>query len=149
MKFGSERVKGYVVFHFLMLVIHSVQFGQQGSQFFGKELPTLLAVCPFCGCRCDIKIGAKGSGWKELCPLLSCQFYVYIYFVSKVSQELLYLETLNLVQMTSMTSCIVEKKIGGMGPSRLELFPFVVLAIEIHIFINNFYTLCLTLIKFM
>ena len=28
-----------------------------------------------------------------------------------------------------MTSCIVEKKIGAMGPGSLELFPFVVLAI--------------------
>ena len=31
--------------------------------------------------------------------------------------------------MTSMTSCIVEKKIRAMGPGPLELFPFVVLAI--------------------
>ena len=31
--------------------------------------------------------------------------------------------------MTSMTSCSVGKKIRAMGPSPLELFPFVVLAI--------------------
>ena len=31
--------------------------------------------------------------------------------------------------MTSMTSCIVGKKIRVMGPGPLELFPFVVLAI--------------------
>ena len=31
--------------------------------------------------------------------------------------------------MTSMTSCIVVKKIRAMGPGPLELFPFVVLAI--------------------
>ena len=31
--------------------------------------------------------------------------------------------------MTSMTSCIVEKEIGAMELSLLELFPFVVLAI--------------------
>ena len=31
--------------------------------------------------------------------------------------------------MTSMTSCIVGKKIGAVGPGPLELFPFVVLAI--------------------
>ena len=31
--------------------------------------------------------------------------------------------------MTSMTSCIVGKKIMAMGPGPLELFPFVVLAI--------------------
>ena len=31
--------------------------------------------------------------------------------------------------MTSMTSCIVGKKIRAMGPGSLELFPFVVLAI--------------------
>ena len=54
---------------------------------------------------------------------------VNIYFVSKLSQELLYLETSNFVHMTSMTSCIVGKKIRAMGPGPLELFPFVVLAI--------------------
>ena len=31
--------------------------------------------------------------------------------------------------MTSMTSCIVGKKIWAMGPGPLEIFPFVVLAI--------------------
>ena len=31
--------------------------------------------------------------------------------------------------MTSMTSCIVGKKIRAMGPGPLDLFPFVVLAI--------------------
>ena len=31
--------------------------------------------------------------------------------------------------MTSMTSCIVGKKIRAMGQGPLELFPFVVLAI--------------------
>ena len=54
---------------------------------------------------------------------------VNIYFVSKISQELLYLETRNFVHMTSMTSCIVGKKIRAMGPRPLQLFPFVVLAI--------------------
>ena len=49
--------------------------------------------------------------------------------MSKVSQELLHLETGNKVHMTSMTSCIVGKEIGAMGPSPSELFPFVVLAI--------------------
>ena len=49
--------------------------------------------------------------------------------MSKISQELLYLETLNFVHMTSMTSCIVGKKISAMGPGPLELFSFVVLAI--------------------
>ena len=51
--------------------------------------------------------------------------------MSKISQELLYLETCNLVHMTSMTSCIVGKKIGAMGPGPLELFPFVVQAIGV------------------
>ena len=46
-----------------------------------------------------------------------------------MSQEILYLESLNLVHMTSMTSCIVGKKIGALGSAHLELFPFVVLAI--------------------
>ena len=59
----------------------------------------------------------------------SVSLSVNIYFVSKISQELLYLETWNFVHMTSMTSCIVGKKIRAMGPGPLELFPFVVLAI--------------------
>ena len=49
--------------------------------------------------------------------------------MSKKSQKLLYLETLNFVHMTSMTSCIVGKKIRAMVAGPLELFPFVVLAI--------------------
>ena len=49
--------------------------------------------------------------------------------MSKISQELLYLETRNFGHMTSMISCIVGKKIRAMGPGPLELFPFVVLAI--------------------
>ena len=36
--------------------------------------------------------------------------------------------------MTSMTSCNVGNKIRAMGPGHLELFPFVILAIEICIF---------------
>ena len=38
--------------------------------------------------------------------------------------------------MTSMTSCIVGKKIGAVGSGHLELFPFVVLAICVckHLF---------------
>ena len=40
--------------------------------------------------------------------------------------------------MTSMTSCIVGKKVRAMGPGPLELFPFVVLAIKLCIFLNNF-----------
>ena len=48
--------------------------------------------------------------------------------MSKISQELLFLETC-FVHMTSMASCIVGKKIWAMGPGPLELFPFVDLAI--------------------
>ena len=36
--------------------------------------------------------------------------------------------------MTSMTSCVVGKKIGAVGPGPLELFPFVVLAVSKHLF---------------
>ena len=54
--------------------------------------------------------------------------WVNIYFVSKISQELLYLESWNFVHMTSMTSCIVGKKIGAVGSGHVVLFPFVVLA---------------------
>ena len=47
-----------------------------------------------------------------------------------------------------MTSCIVGKKIRAMGPGPLELFPFVVLAIKVCIFFNNFYTGFQILMKF-
>ena len=77
-------------------------------------------------------------------PLL----FLLLNFVSKISQELLYLETWNFVHMTSMTSCIVGKKVRTMGPGPLELFPFVVLAIKFCIFLNNFYTGFQILMKF-
>ena len=77
------------------------------------------------------KIGAVESGHLELFPfvVLAISVWVNIYFVSKISQELLYLESWNFVHMTSMTNCIVGKKIGFMGPGPFELFPFVVLLI--------------------
>ena len=78
----------------------------------------------------------------------SVSLSVNIYFVSKISQELLYLETWNFVHMTSMTSCIVGKKIRAMGPGPLELFRFVFLAIKFSIFLNNFYTGFQILMKF-
>ena len=49
--------------------------------------------------------------------------------MSKISQELLYLDSWNFVHMTSMTSCIVGKKIGAVGSGHLELFPFVVFSV--------------------
>ena len=63
-----------------------------------------------------------------------------IYFLLKISQEILYLQTLTFVHMTSMTSCIVENKIRAIGPGPLELSPFIVVAIKLRIFLNNFYT---------
>ena len=71
---------------------------------------------------------------------------INIYFVSKISQELLYLETWNLVHLTSMTSCIVGRKIGATGPGPLELFPFVLaicVCVNIYLFqrfLKNYYT---------
>ena len=44
--------------------------------------------------------------------------------MSKISQELLYLESWNLVHMTSMTSCIVGKKIGAVGSGHLRVISF-------------------------
>ena len=80
-------------------------------------------------CIVEKKIGAVGSGDLELFPfvVLAICVWVNIYFVSKISQELLYLQSWNFVHMTSMTSCIVQKKIGVMEPGPVELFPFVVL----------------------
>ena len=40
-------------------------------------------------------------------------------YLCEISQELLYLESLNLVHMTSMTSCVVGQKIGAVGPGPL------------------------------
>ena len=69
-------------------------------------------------CIVGKKIGAVGSGHLELFPFvdLAVCVWVNIYFVSKISQELLYLQSWNFVHMTSMTICIVGKKIGVMGP---------------------------------
>ena len=50
--------------------------------------------------------------------------------------------------MTSMTSCIVGKKIRAMGLGPLELYPFVGFAIKFCIFLNNFYTGFQILMKF-
>ena len=59
-------VNCYVVFHFQMFFcqplcklkiysvklgkIYSVKLGNRVCHLFGKELPTLLAICSFCGC---------------------------------------------------------------------------------------------------
>ena len=93
-------------------------------------------------------IRAMGPGPWELFPfvVLAIKFCIFLNFVSKISPELLYLETWNFVHMTSMTSRIVGKKIRAMGPGPLELFRFVFLAISI--FLNNFYTGFQILIKF-
>ena len=82
-------------------------------------------------CIVGKKIRAMGPGPLELFPfvVLPICVRVNIYFVSKISQELLYLETWNFVHMTSMTSCIVGKKLGAMGSGPSVLFPFIVLAI--------------------
>ena len=84
------------------------------------------------------KIRAVGSGHLELFPfvVLPICMWVNIYFVSKISQELLHQESWNLVHMTNMTSCIVEKKIGAVGSGHSELFSFVVLAICMWVNIN-------------
>ena len=71
-----------------------------------------------------------GPGPLELFPFVGLALLMSMAFTCvKDSQELLYLETWNFVHMTSMTSCIVGKKIRAMGPGPIELFPFVVLAI--------------------
>ena len=92
--------------------------------------------------KCDMKIGASGPGLLELYFII----LICIYFLLKISQEILYLQTSSFVHMTSMTSRIVGKKIRAMGPGPLELFRFVVLAISI--FLNNFYTGFQILMKF-
>ena len=80
-------------------------------------------------CIVGKKIRAMVPGQSYFPLLFWLYWWPWHLFVSKISQELLYLETWNFVHMTSMTSCIVGKKIRAMGPGPLELFPFVVLAI--------------------
>ena len=89
-------------------------------------------------CIVGKKIGAVGSGQLELFPfvVLAICVWVNIYFVTKMSQELLHLESWSLVHMTSMISCIVGKKIGAVGSGHLELFSFVVLAICVWVNIS-------------
>ena len=91
----------------------------------------LVHMTSMTSCIVGKKIGTVGSGHLELFPfvVLAICVWVNIYFVSKISQELLYLQSWNLVYMTCMTSCIVGKKIGAVGSGHLELFPFVILAI--------------------
>ena len=43
----------------------------------------------------------------------------------------------NMVQIMSMTSCIVRKEKRAVGSGPLELFPFVIFANEICIFLHN------------
>ena len=99
---------------------------------------------------CDMKTEASGPGLLQLIPFLYIVILICIYFVSvsKISPELLYLETWNFVHMTSMTSYYVGKKVRAMGPGPLDLFPFIVLAIKFCIFLNNFYTGFQILMKF-
>ena len=42
---------------------------------------------------CDMKIGASGPGLLELYPFVIFHYFDMHLFVSKISQELLYLET--------------------------------------------------------
>ena len=76
-------------------------------------------------CIVGKKIGAVGPGHLELFlfVVLTICVWVNIYFVLNISQELLYLECWNFVHMTSMTSCIVGKKIGVIGPGPYSYLP--------------------------
>ena len=71
-----------------------------------------------------------GPGPLELFPFVVLAILMAMAFicVKDISGTTL-LETWNFVHMTSMTSCIVGKKIRAMGPDPSELFSFVVLAI--------------------
>ena len=44
-----------------------------------------------------------------------------------------------ILRVTSMTNCTVERLSRGHRPGLLELFPFVIRAIEVCIFLNNIY----------
>ena len=73
---------------------------------------------------------AMGPGSLEFFSFVVLAILMAMAFICvKDISELLYLETWNCVHMTSMTSCIVGKKIMAMVPGPLELFPFVVLAV--------------------
>ena len=70
-----------------------------------------------------------GPGPLELFPFVVLAILMAMAFICVKDISVTYLETWNFVHMTSMTSCIVGKKIRAMVPGPLELFPFVVLAI--------------------
>ena len=72
---------------------------------------------------------------------------MHLFCVKDISRTTLP-RNLKFCTVTSKTSCIVGKKIKAMGPGPLELFPFVVLAIKLCIFLNIFYTRFQILIKF-
>ena len=82
-------------------------------------------------CTVGKKIGAVWSGHLELFPFVVLAICVskHLFCVKDFSRTTVPRILKFCTSMTSMTSCIVGKKIGAMGPGPLELFPFVVLAI--------------------
>ena len=134
----QSMLSGYIVFVFSVCVCLwvNIYFVSKISQeLLYLESWNFVHKTSMTSCIVGKKIRAVRPGPLELFPfvVLAICVWVNIYFVSKISQELLYLESWNLVHMTSMTSCIVGKKIGAVGSGHLELFPCVVLAICVWI----------------
>ena len=138
----QSMVRGYIVFVFSLCVCVSVHLSvclwvniyfvsKNSQELLYLESWNFVHMTSVTSCIVGKTIGAVGPGPSELFSfvVLAICMWVNIYSVSKISQQLLYLESWNLEHMTSMISCIVGKKIVAVGSGHLELFPFVVLAI--------------------
>ena len=135
-------LRGYMVFVFSVCLWVNIYFVSKISQeLLYLESWNFVHMTSMTSCIMRKKIGAVGSGHLELFPFVvfSVCLWVNIYFVSKISQELLNLESWNFVHMTSMTSCIVGKKIGVSGSGHLELFPFVVFSVCLWVNIYRYF----------
>ena len=81
-------------------------------------------------CIVGKKIRAIGPGPLELFPFVVLAILMAMVFLCVKNISATTLPTnLKFCTLTSMTTCIVGKKIRAMGPGPLVLFPFVVLAI--------------------
>ena len=123
-----SMLRGYIVFVFSVCLWVNIYFVSKISQeLLYPESWNFVHMTSMTSCIVGKKIGAVGSGHLELFPFVvfSVCLWVNIYFVSKISQELLYLESWNFVHMTSMTSCIVRKKIGLWSQVTESSFPLL------------------------
>ena len=88
---------------------------------------------------CDMKIGASGPGLLELYPFVIFHYFdMHLFSLKDISGNTLN-SNFNFCTHDKYDELFVENKIRAIGPGPLELFPFIVLAIKLCIFLNNFY----------